>query len=359
MQPGDPVDHHRGQQVVGRHAALVGPAVELLGDPAHQADRGVVQPVGERLRPRALDVHVAALLLEPVRERRARRRLRLRPGLEPAQRHHVQVQRLHGVGIGVREPDGDARAPVAAGDQVALVAERAHQRVERVRALDDPGARPARREREAVARQRGDDHPRVLAQQRQDAVELPHAARPAVQEQQRRAVAVGEEVHVAGDELLEAVQRRLGRAPVVAVAPVRGQFARGGEPRARARGSRPAPRRASGSRRGAGPRSARTSSPTSTAKRSTPPARRARSGLTRGWACAARRGAHADHHDQVDHERDDTQVQLGQERRQAADERVDRRGRLRRRARERHRRDHPDAGHDARPSRPAWSPSRA
>ena len=116
-----------------------------------------------------------------------------------------------------------------------------HERGEGVGDLGRRRSAAGPAEREAVAGQRRRDHrervgrvaaeARRVGQQREDLVELPDRARPAVREQQRHRVRTAallvDEVQVDAAErhreLSEGVEPRLVRAPVEAVAPVRDQ----------------------------------------------------------------------------------------------------------------------------------------
>src|SRR3712207_4967924 len=123
-------------------------------------------------------------------------------------------------------------APIPRGDHV-LVAEHAGREFrEGIRALDDAESVLEGPKREPVAGQRRDDAEAAaltgVRKQVDDLVELPHRARPAVEEQDRYgSVALSpflDEVQVDAAQghsvLLEDVQPRLLRAPVVLVPPV-------------------------------------------------------------------------------------------------------------------------------------------
>ncbi len=166
----------------------------------------------------------------------------------------------HALRIAVAEHRADRGAPVAALAAVALVAQHVgHQLGEGLGHVFGAEARLARRERQPVARQRGRDHGEILLQQRDQAQELEHRARPAVRQQQRHGVRAParrvDEVQVdalhARGELREGVQPRLGRAPVEPVAPVVDQPLHVGEAGAGLPGRRAAARRASACARGA------------------------------------------------------------------------------------------------------------
>ena len=146
------------------------------------------------------------------------------------------------LGVGEPDPQRDGHSPVAALHDVAVVPEALHQRLPRVR---DPFGVPAGlpgRAGEAMAGHGGDDHvERVggaatvrdrVGQRTDDVHELHDGGGPAVGEDHRRRVhfrrADVQEVHLraidVGEELRELVEPRLGGAPVVARAPVLGQF---------------------------------------------------------------------------------------------------------------------------------------
>src|SRR5690606_19840989 len=66
-RPGDPVDHHVGEELILREAALdvavaVAPGAELLDDPRGEPGGRVVEAVAERLRLGALDLLIAGLV---------------------------------------------------------------------------------------------------------------------------------------------------------------------------------------------------------------------------------------------------------------------------------------------------------
>src|SRR5579885_577954 len=68
---GDPVQGHVGEELVFAETPLdvpctVAPGTELLHDPGRQSHRRVVEPVGQGLRPGALDMAVGPLLVLPV-----------------------------------------------------------------------------------------------------------------------------------------------------------------------------------------------------------------------------------------------------------------------------------------------------
>ena len=135
----------------------------------------------------------------------------------------------HPLRVAVAEHRTDRGSPVAALAAVALVAQHiGHQFGEGLGHVLAAEARLAGLERQPVARQRGRDHGEVLLQQRDQAQELEHRARPAVRQQQRhgaRALARRvDEVQVdalhARGELRKGIQPRFRGAPVEAAAPV-------------------------------------------------------------------------------------------------------------------------------------------
>ncbi len=254
---GHPVDHHVGEQLVLGEAPLhlpvaVAPAPELLHDPRGQPRRGVAEPEGEGLRPRALDPLIARLLPLEAREV-GEVLLLLGSGIGrrldvAAEREQVDVDADEPLRISKRQSGGDEAAPVAALRAPALVAQHVgHQRGERVGHLDDPEARLARGVGETVAGQRRRDHreriggvaaeARGIGEHGDDLVELPHRARPPVGDQERQrpgaAALLVDEMEVdAGhlrDELAERVEPGLVRAPVVAVLPVGDELLHVGE----------------------------------------------------------------------------------------------------------------------------------
>jgi hypothetical protein len=218
-------------------------------------DRRVAQPEGERLGLGALDPLVARLLAQPPAEivevllllgRRLRQRLDVAP-----EREQVHVDRDQPIRISKPQSGSYEPAPVAAlGREAAMAEHVGHQGGEGIRDLGDAEARLAGPEGEAVAGQRRRDHregvrgiaPEAgrVGEHRQDLVELPDRAGPAVREQERQrpgtAPLLVDEVQVdaghLGRELAEAVEPRLVRAPVVAVLPVRDQVLHVGEARA-------------------------------------------------------------------------------------------------------------------------------
>src|SRR3712207_5778893 len=131
-------------------------------------------------------------------------------------------------------------APIPSGDHILLVAERAgHKLREGIRAVDEAESILEGPKRESVAGQRRDNDAEAAAltgvrKQVNDLVELPHRAWPAVEEQDRYGiVAVSplvDEVQLDALQgravLLEGVQLRLLRTPVVLVLPVVGELSR-------------------------------------------------------------------------------------------------------------------------------------
>src|SRR6185295_18432813 len=110
------------QHVLGESALDVAPAIaprpELLDDPGGQTHRRVAEPVGQRLRLRALDLHVARLLAHPVRQL-LDVLLFLVGGrgwwcLVTSYGEQVDVDAGHAIGIRRAQARGDERAPVAA-----------------------------------------------------------------------------------------------------------------------------------------------------------------------------------------------------------------------------------------------------
>ena len=158
----------------------------------------------------------------------------LRPGVGRRRRDHVvHVDAGHALGVRRAELGGEDAAPVAALHAVALVPQVRHQRVERRGDARDAPAALARSAAEAEAGQGRDDEVELLAQRPEDPMELVDRARPAVEQQQRervgRRAAHMPEVQVDAVDLVpeagDRVELRLGRAPVVAVAPVLAELA--------------------------------------------------------------------------------------------------------------------------------------
>ena len=229
-------------------AVAVAPGAELLHDPGEQPGRRVVERDAERLRLGRLLERVAGLLaLELLHGGEIRLVLvgERAPGpsggsaigmLRWMRRAVLRIERA--------DPRRDLRAPVAALRAVARVAEAVHQLDERPRDAPHVPAARARGLREAVARAATGattwNASAALAavrlrvgQPRDDVEELDDRAGPAVREEQRQRVRVrrarvDEVDRLAVDaraEVLELVEPRLLRAPVVLVAPVLDQLA--------------------------------------------------------------------------------------------------------------------------------------
>src|SRR5918998_290122 len=242
-----PVHHHRRNQVVFGESALriavaVAPPGELLDDPSGETDGRVGQRVSRSLRARPLQQRVPGFLVQPFAKLAQVGRLFLRGVLRPAgivaQREHVQVKPQHGVGVRVRHPRTYVSAPIPCGDHVLLVAERAgHKLRQGIRAVDEAESVLEGPKRESVAGQRQDNDAEAAAltgvrKQVNDLVELPHRAWPAVEEQDRDGIIalspLVDEVQIDALQgravLLEGVQLRLLRTPVVLVLPVGGEL---------------------------------------------------------------------------------------------------------------------------------------
>jgi hypothetical protein len=66
-----PVNHHVREQLIFGETSLnispaVAPGTKLFNDPGRQADRRIGQPIGQRLRPGALDPLVAGFFVQPL-----------------------------------------------------------------------------------------------------------------------------------------------------------------------------------------------------------------------------------------------------------------------------------------------------
>src|SRR5262249_31967255 len=247
---GEPVDRDIGQERVAADDALdiaraIRPAPELLDNPGGEPRRRIGEGVAEGLRLRPLDVSVAALAVGPLgaalderRFLRGGRVCRIARRLEGAG-DEVGMDAGEALGEKPAEAERAAGPPIAALRREPLVAEPLHQ--PRPEPGDGEGVhpRPARPPGEAVAGERGHDEVEGIlgiaamgagiGEERDDLPHLGEAAGPAMGEDERQrlpvptlagAAAVHEMDALAldlGDELRQAVEPRLLRAPVEAV----------------------------------------------------------------------------------------------------------------------------------------------
>src|SRR5579864_3861295 len=192
-----PVQHDVGEQLIPGEAALyvtaaIAPGAEFFENPRRETHGRVGQTVSERLRFGALDSGVAGLLAQPVVEFAAiggivNRRIR---GFAP-QRQQVDVDASYARRFSQGHGGADERAPIAALSDKALVPEDiAHQLDERLAYVCKAQSCLAGLERQRVARQRRrNDGKRIVGvtaearwvrEHRDDLVEFPDGARPAV-----------------------------------------------------------------------------------------------------------------------------------------------------------------------------------
>src|SRR6202007_1592506 len=126
------------------------------------AGGGVGEPVGQGLRPGALDLHVAHHVVPEMLEARQTPSLRFREEYEAGENlHHrgngherVDVYADDVRGVDPTHVRGDERALVTPLDPIAFVAEPAHQLGEGARDARVSPSGPAERPGEAVARNR-------------------------------------------------------------------------------------------------------------------------------------------------------------------------------------------------------------
>ena len=134
------------------------------------------------------------------------------------------MERRDALGRVVRHPRCDERSPIAALDGVALDAEAVLDERPKARGHARAVERLIRRVREPVAGKRRNDHLMTrLDEERDQALELEHRTRPAVDEHDRLALSRPDEVDAFPGRVLELVQPALGRPPVVIGSPVLAQ----------------------------------------------------------------------------------------------------------------------------------------